>query len=196
MSASAAVAAQPRARVLVVDDEPHQREILQMILESEGYEVALAGNGRQARKACEREPFDVVLTDLRMPDLSGIELLSALLEGEPGACVVLMTAHGTIHSAVEAMRNRAVDGPHWYLAGIGVDPPEQRKGIGTALLQPGFAGAAREGLPCVLLTNAERNLSFYRRNGFEVAFEGDSPPGALSGGVAAPRDAESGSRSN
>jgi ribosomal protein S18 acetylase RimI-like enzyme len=80
--------------------------------------------------------------------------------------------------AVESMRNRAVDGPHWYLAGIGVDPPEQRKGVGAALLQPGFAGAAREGLPCVLLTNAERNLSFYRRNGFEVAFEADAPPGA------------------
>ena len=68
-------------------------------------------------------------------------------------------------------------GPHWYLAGIGVDPPEQRKGIGSALLGPGLEGAAREGLPCVLLTNAERNLPFYRRHGFEVVLEGETPVG-------------------
>ena len=52
-------------------------------------------------------------------------------------------------------------GPHWYLAGIGVDPSEQRQGIGAALLQPGIDGAARDGVPAVLLTNSEVNLSFY-----------------------------------
>ena len=80
--------------------------------------------------------------------------------------------------AVENMRLRAADGPHWYLAGIGVDPAEQGKGIGSALLEPGLEGAARDGLPIVLLTNSGRNLPFYRRNGFEVAFEDDVPPGA------------------
>ena len=80
--------------------------------------------------------------------------------------------------AVESMRTRAVSGPHWYLAGIGVDPPQQRKGIGSALLGPGLEGAARDRLPVVLLTNSERNLPFYRRHGFEVAFEADVPPGA------------------
>ena len=80
--------------------------------------------------------------------------------------------------AVESMRARAAPGPHWYLAGIGVDPPEQRKGIGSALLAPGLEGAARERLPCVLLTNAERNIAFYRRHGFEVVLEEEAPPGA------------------
>lgn len=80
--------------------------------------------------------------------------------------------------AVESMRAQAAAGPHWYLAGIGVDPPEQRKGIGSALLAPGIEGAARDGLPVVLLTNSERNLPFYSRHGFEVAFEADAPPGA------------------
>jgi GNAT superfamily N-acetyltransferase len=80
--------------------------------------------------------------------------------------------------AVEAIRVRAAPGPHWYLAGIGVDPPEQRKGIGSALLAPGLAGAARDGLPCVLLTNAERNLPFYRHHDFEVVLEEAAPPGA------------------
>jgi ribosomal protein S18 acetylase RimI-like enzyme len=80
--------------------------------------------------------------------------------------------------AVETMRAKAAGGPHWYLAGIGVEPAEQRRGIGSALLAPGLEGAARAGLPCVLLTNAERNLSFYGRHGFEVVLEGDAPPGA------------------
>jgi ribosomal protein S18 acetylase RimI-like enzyme len=79
--------------------------------------------------------------------------------------------------AVEGMRVRAAPGPHWYLAGIGVDPPEQRTGIGSALLRPGLEGAAREGLPCVLLTNAERNIPFYGRHGFEVEIQEQAPPG-------------------
>jgi ribosomal protein S18 acetylase RimI-like enzyme len=80
--------------------------------------------------------------------------------------------------AVETIRAKAAAGPHWYLAGIGVEPAEQRRGIGSALLAPGLEGAARAGLPCVLLTNAERNLSFYGRHGFEVVLEADTPPGA------------------
>jgi ribosomal protein S18 acetylase RimI-like enzyme len=79
--------------------------------------------------------------------------------------------------SVDNARGRAATGPHWYLAGIGVDPPEQRKGIGSALLEPGLAAAADAGLPCVLLTNAERNLAFYERHGFEVVLETDGPDG-------------------
>ena len=98
-----------KARVLVVDDEPHQRDILQMILEGEGYEATVAGNARQAMDEARSGPFDVVLTDLKMPDKSGIELLSELQKTQPGVCVVLMTAHGSIDSAVEAMRRGAFD---------------------------------------------------------------------------------------
>ena len=98
-----------KPRVLVVDDEPPQLEILRLILGSEGYEVATAASGRGALAALRRQPFDVVLTDLKMPDLSGIALLEEILREQPGACVVLMTAHGTIDSAVEAMRKGAFD---------------------------------------------------------------------------------------
>jgi DNA-binding NtrC family response regulator len=98
-----------KARVLVVDDEPHQRDILQMILEGEGYDATVAGNARQAMDEARSGSFDVVLTDLKMPDKSGIELLGELQKTQPGVCVVLMTAHGSIDSAVEAMRRGAFD---------------------------------------------------------------------------------------
>jgi ribosomal protein S18 acetylase RimI-like enzyme len=77
--------------------------------------------------------------------------------------------------AVETLRARVAPEPHWYLAGIGVDPEHQRRGIGAALLQPGIDGAARDGVRVVLLTNSERNLSFYERNGFRVVAEGATP---------------------
>jgi DNA-binding NtrC family response regulator len=102
-------AANPRGRVLVVDDERHQRDILEVILQSEGYETAAARNGRHALQLARDQPFDVVLTDLKMPDMDGIALLQELDRAQPGVCVVLMTAHGSIDSAVEAMRRGAFD---------------------------------------------------------------------------------------
>jgi len=79
--------------------------------------------------------------------------------------------------SVESLRAKVAPGPHWYLAGIGVDPSEQRQGVGAALLVPGVDGATRERLPCVLLTNNAANLPFYREHGFEVVREGETPPG-------------------
>jgi len=77
--------------------------------------------------------------------------------------------------AVEEMRLAAVLEPHWYLAGIGVDPPRQRHGLGTALLQAGVDAAAAASLPCALLTNSEQNLVFYEGRGFRVVREGRTP---------------------
>ena len=91
-----------------------------------------------------------------------------------GAATSRFFAYGR---AVENMRAQVAPGPHWYLAGIGVDPAARRRGVGTALLRPGVEGAARDGLRAVLLTNSERNLSFYERNGFRIVTEGDTPEG-------------------
>jgi ribosomal protein S18 acetylase RimI-like enzyme len=77
--------------------------------------------------------------------------------------------------AVEAMRAAAVPEPHWYLAGIGVDPGSRRLGIGTALMQPGIDASARDGCPCALLTNNEENVEFYEHRGFEVIRRGRTP---------------------
>ena len=77
--------------------------------------------------------------------------------------------------AVEAMRAEAVPEPHWYLAGIGVEPARQRQGIGSALIAPGLEAAHAAGFPVALLTNSDRNLPFYRRHGFEIVREGHTP---------------------
>jgi ribosomal protein S18 acetylase RimI-like enzyme len=77
--------------------------------------------------------------------------------------------------AVENLRARIAPGPHWYLAGIGVDPDAQRQGVGAALLGPGVEGSERDRVPAVLLTNSEANLSFYGRHGFEVVAEARTP---------------------
>jgi ribosomal protein S18 acetylase RimI-like enzyme len=77
--------------------------------------------------------------------------------------------------AVEQLRVEVAPGPHWYLAGIGVDPDAQRQGIGAALLAPGIEGAVRDRVPAVLLTNNEANLSFYEGNGFRVVKEANTP---------------------
>lgn len=77
--------------------------------------------------------------------------------------------------AVEIMRTEIAPGPHWYLAGIGVAPEAQRQGIGAALMRPGLDAADEAGLPTVLLTNSEANLSFYTAHGFEVVREGRTP---------------------
>jgi ribosomal protein S18 acetylase RimI-like enzyme len=77
--------------------------------------------------------------------------------------------------SIESLRVRVAPGPHWYLAGIGVEPHAQRRGIGSALLRPGVEGSAHDGVPAVLLTNNEHNLAFYERHGFVVAAEGETP---------------------
>jgi ribosomal protein S18 acetylase RimI-like enzyme len=91
-----------------------------------------------------------------------------------GSALAPFLAYGR---AVEALRAEAVPQPHWYLAGIGVDPPAQRRGVGAALLEPGLAAATRAGLSAALLTNSETNLPFYERHGFRIVREGETPKG-------------------
>jgi ribosomal protein S18 acetylase RimI-like enzyme len=77
--------------------------------------------------------------------------------------------------AVEQLRADVAGGAHWYLAGIGVEPAAQRRGVGTALMRPGVQAAAASGLPTVLLTNNEANLPFYEAQGFAVVRKGRTP---------------------
>jgi DNA-binding NtrC family response regulator len=91
-------------RILIVDDERSQREILAGSLEKEGYSVDTAESGFEAIKLCEDIYFEVALIDLKMPGMDGIELLKKLKEINPEIQVIIMTAYGTIETAVEAMK--------------------------------------------------------------------------------------------
>ena len=95
--------------ILVVDDEKYIREGLVAALELEGYTGLQAENGRLAWDIINSEPVDMVITDLRMPDMSGSDLLKKIYTTYPTIPVVVLTGHGTIEDAVTAMQNGAVD---------------------------------------------------------------------------------------
>ena len=96
-------------RVLIVDDERKMRRVLQILLEQIGLESVAAENGEEALDKFAAENIDLVLTDLRMPGIDGIELLKRLREQEADLPVIVLTAHGTVQTAVEAMKHGAVD---------------------------------------------------------------------------------------
>src|SRR6187397_3652846 len=93
-----------RKSILVVDDEKNQREILETILSGEGYDVTTASSGEAAMKFVEARRFDLVLTDLKMTGMSGLDLLKELTNYDKSVIVILLTAHGSVDSAVDALR--------------------------------------------------------------------------------------------
>lgn len=93
-----------RKSILVVDDEKNQREILETILSGEGYDVTTASSGEAAMKFVADRHFDLVLTDLKMTGMSGLDLLKELTDFDKSIIVILLTAHGSVDSAVDAMR--------------------------------------------------------------------------------------------
>jgi two-component system response regulator HydG len=95
--------------ILVVDDDDANRAVLERILVREGYQVRHAASGREAIEALRATPTDLVLTDLKMPGMTGIDLLRAVRTLDPDVEVVVMTAYGTVETAVEAMKEGAYD---------------------------------------------------------------------------------------
>jgi two-component system, NtrC family, response regulator PilR len=96
-------------RILVVDDERSMRELLAIVLRREGYEVLLAENGRSAVAALEREPVDLLISDIKMPDMSGVEVLRAAKKVDKDILGIMITAFASTDTAVEAMRLGACD---------------------------------------------------------------------------------------
>jgi DNA-binding NtrC family response regulator len=99
----------PRGRVLVVEDEAYVRDSLVEILSSRGFQVAPAASVAEAMTALSKSPVDVVLSDLKMPGADGLELVKRLQATWPEIPVVLLTAHGTVASAVECLKAGASD---------------------------------------------------------------------------------------
>jgi two-component system response regulator PilR (NtrC family) len=98
-----------KGNILVVDDEKSMREILEIFLKSEGYGVSVAENGEKAIEAVKKDIFDLIITDMKMPKVGGLELLKNVKQITPDTVVVIITAFGSTDSAVEAMKLGAYD---------------------------------------------------------------------------------------
>ena len=109
MNASNTEQRESKATVLVVDDEPELRQALSRLLGRNGYHVLTAGNGEEGLEALRRDEVHLVLTDLMMPKMGGLELLKAAQVVAPAAQIIIITGHGTIETAVEAMKMGAYD---------------------------------------------------------------------------------------
>lgn len=129
------VGAEERARVLVVDDEPSVADALRVILEDEGFAVVVAANGRDAIAEARRAPFSVTVTDLRLPDMDGLDVIGALRGAGAGGAVILITSHGTPEIA-----DRARD-----LGAVGVIAKPFLPSELLRLITDGLSGRARCG---------------------------------------------------
>lgn len=98
-----------KGSILVVDDEKGQREILSLILRKEGYDTADASGVQEACKLLGKREFDLILTDLKMQGQTGLDLLEQVMAEDPGQCIIMMTAHGSVDTAVGAMKRGAFD---------------------------------------------------------------------------------------
>jgi DNA-binding NtrC family response regulator len=105
----ATAASLPFARLLVVDDEPLIRSTLAEFLGQEGFEVVTAADGETAQALVEQQRFDLAICDIQLPGIDGVELLERLLKRSPETFVLLITAYGTVETAVEAFKRGAHD---------------------------------------------------------------------------------------
>ncbi|WP_240907375.1 sigma-54-dependent transcriptional regulator [Paludisphaera rhizosphaerae] len=96
-------------RILFADDEAHLRDLMQMELPRLGHEVTVCPDGTAALKALERSSFDVALLDIRMPGITGIDVLTQIKQLSPETQVILLTGHATVDTAVQALRLGAFD---------------------------------------------------------------------------------------
>ena len=98
-----------KGKVLIVDDDPSIQRLLMQKLASEGYYCVVASDGEQAISEAERHTFAVVLLDIRLPGISGLEVLRYLIHMQPMVCVIMISGHGDLPIAVESMKLGAFD---------------------------------------------------------------------------------------
>jgi DNA-binding NtrC family response regulator len=96
-------------RILIVDDEEGMRRLLSRVLTREGYDTSTVSSGAEALRLVANERFDLVVTDIKMPEMDGLQLLEELKEYEPSLPIIVITAYGTIENAVQALRSGAYD---------------------------------------------------------------------------------------
>jgi two-component system response regulator PilR (NtrC family) len=96
-------------KILVVDDELSMREFLDVLLSKEGYKLSLASNGKQAVKLIQTNSYDLVLTDIRLGDITGFDVLNKVKKKDPDTVVIMISAYSTTQIAVDAMNHGAYD---------------------------------------------------------------------------------------
>ena len=126
------------AKILVLDDDQGMREFMEIMLTKEGYDVTCAGKPEKAISLCRKTAFDLVITDLKMPKIDGIEFLKTIKEQRPETVVILITAYASGETAVNAMKEGAYD----YVEKSG-NIDELKKIVRQALLQQGSPGEAQ-----------------------------------------------------
>ena len=97
------------SKILIVDDEKTIRDSSKLILDEEGYETELAADGQDALEKIKQTDFDIVITDIKMPRLDGIQLLEEVSKLSPETFVIIMTAYASVETAIEALRRGAYD---------------------------------------------------------------------------------------
>ena len=98
-----------RKRIILVDDDKHAVETLSKLLSEDGYEVVVCFNGKEAIKKMELNKYDVIITDLRMPEIGGLELLKNIKKTDPELPVIIVTAFGEVGSYLDAFVKGAYD---------------------------------------------------------------------------------------
>ena len=149
----------PPIHVLVVDDDRAHAEAVADSLESQGYECTIAESGEEGAQLIERTAFEIIVTDMKMPNVGGLELLAQAKDDLPDAEIILVTGHGTIESAVEAMQQGAF---HFLLKPL--DLTQLRSVVDKAARSQHLRRA-----------NAELNRRLDEKFGFEGLI-GNSPP--------------------
>ncbi|RPJ82272.1 MAG: response regulator, partial [Deltaproteobacteria bacterium] len=96
-------------KILVIDDEKRIRDVTYRMLTQEGFEVAVAENGEAGMKMIEQNHFDIILLDLMMPGISGLEVLPYLKSNHPYSVVIVITGYATLEHSIEAMKKGAFD---------------------------------------------------------------------------------------
>lgn len=96
-------------RILVVDDDPAMLDVLRLRLQVWGYDVVLAEDALSGARLAAQESPDAILTDVWLPDASGVDLLRALTKADPRTPIIMMSAHGSVDLAVESMKDGAMD---------------------------------------------------------------------------------------